>query len=89
MRRFIARRSVPEVMRSDNGSNFVGGCKELREAISGWNKSQIHEFLLQRNVMWLFNPPSGSHFGGVWAQCIRTVRKILIALMKEQPLMKG
>ncbi|XP_073237808.1 uncharacterized protein [Porites lutea] len=86
MRRFIARRGVPEVMRSDNGSDFVGGCKELREAISGWNKSQIHEFLLQRNVKWLFNPPSGSHFGGVWERCIRTVRKILVALMKEQPL---
>ena len=66
MRRFIARRGIPEVMRSDNGSNFVGGNKELREAISDWNESQIHEFLLQRNIKWLFNPPSGSHFGGVW-----------------------
>ena len=44
MRRFIARRGVPEVMRSDNGSNFVSGNKELREAISEWNESQIHEF---------------------------------------------
>ena len=32
------------------------------------------------------NPPSGSHFGGVWERCIRTVRKILVALIKEQPL---
>ena len=86
MRRFIARRGVPEVMRSDNGSNFVSGNKELREAISEWNESQIHEFLLQRNIKWLFNPPSGSHFGGVWERCIRTVRKILVALIKEQPL---
>ena len=86
MRRLIARRGIPEVMRSDNGSNFVGGNKELREAISRWNESQIHEFLLQRNIKWLFNPPSGSHFGGVWERCIRTVRKILVALMKEQPL---
>ena len=86
MHRFIARRGIPEVMRSDNGSNFVGGNKELREAISDWNESQIHEFLLQRNIKWLFNPPSVSHFGGVWERCIRTVRKILVALMKEQPL---
>lgn len=86
MRRFIARRGIPEVMRSDNGSNFIGGNKELREAISKCNESQIHEFLLQRNIKWLFNPPSGSHFGGVWERCIRTVRKILVALMKEQPL---
>jgi len=42
--------------------------------------------LLQRNIKWLFNPPSGSHFGGVWERCIRTVRKILVALIKEQPL---
>ena len=86
LRRFIARRGIPEVMRSDNGSNFVGGSKELQEAISDWNESQIHEFLLQRSIKWLFNPPSGSHFGGVWERCIRTVRKILVALMKEQPL---
>ena len=86
MRRFIARRGVPEVMRSDNGSNVVGGNKELREAISKWNESQIHEFLLQRNIKWLFNPPLGSLFGEVWEQCIRIVRKILVALMKEQPL---
>jgi len=70
-------------MRSDNGSHFAGRYKELREAISDWNESQIHEFLLQRNVKWLVNPPSGSHFRGVWERCIRTVRKILVALMKE------
>ena len=86
MRCFIARRGIPEVMRSDNGSNFVSGNKELREAISDWNESQIHEFLLQRNIKSLFNPPSGSHFSGMWERCIRTVRKILVALMKGQLL---
>ena len=86
MRRFIARRGIPKVMRSDNGSNFVGGNKALQEAISDWNESHIHEFFLQRNIKWLFNSPSGSHFGGMWERCIRTVRKILVALMKEQPL---
>ena len=34
MRRFIARRGTPELMRSDNGTNFVGGNKELSSAIS-------------------------------------------------------
>ena len=84
MCRFIAMRSVPDVMRSDNDSNFVHGNKELCKAISEWNERQIHEFLLQRNIKWLFNPPSGSYFGGVWEHYIRTIRKIL--LIKEQPL---
>lgn len=60
--------------------------KSSEKLFLGGNESQIHEFLLQRNIKWLFNPPSGSHFGGIWERCIRTVRKILVALMKEQPL---
>lgn len=86
LRRFIARRGQPEEMRSDNGGNFVRGERELREAINEWNQSQIHDFLLQRNIKWTFNPPAGSHHGGVWERCIRTVRKVMKALMKEQVL---
>ena len=84
LRRFIARRGKPEVIRSDNGSNFVSGEKEIRSAIENWNQEKIHQFLLQQNVKWIFNPPLGSHHGGVWERCIRTVRKILLALLKQQ-----
>lgn len=86
MRRFIARRGQPEEVRSDKGGNFVRGERELREAIEGWNQNKIGEFMLQRNVRWKFNPPGGSHHGGVWERCIRTVRKVMGALTKEQIL---
>lgn len=86
MRRFIARRGQPEEVRSDNGGNFVRGERELREAIEGWNQHKIGEFLLQRHVRWTFNPPGGSHHGGIWERCIRTVRKVMGALTKEQIL---
>lgn len=86
LRRFIARRGQPEEMRSDNGGNFVKGERELREEIEAWNQDQIHEFLLQRTVKWIFNPPAASHHGGVWERCIRTVRKVMKALLKEQTL---
>jgi transposase InsO family protein len=86
LRRFVARRGQPKEIRSDNGGNFVKGERELREAMNEWNQEQIHNFLLQRNVKWTFNPPAGSHFGGVWERCIRTVRKVMKALMKEQTL---
>jgi hypothetical protein len=86
MRRFIARRGPPEVMRSDNGGNFVSGEKELRSAVAAWNQERVHQFLLQRNVKWIFNPPAGSHHGGVWERCIRTVRKVLTALLNQQTL---
>lgn len=86
LRRFIARRGQPLHMRSDNGGNFVRGEKELREAMREWNQEKIHNFLLGRNIKWSFNPPAGSHHGGVWERCIRTVRKVMGALAKEQPL---
>ena len=73
-------------MRSDNGGNFVPGKKELCDAVNSWNQSQIHDYLLQRNTKWTFNPPAGSHHGGVWERCIRTVRKVLRAITKEQVL---
>ena len=41
---------------------------------------------MQRNVRWTFNPPKASHHGGVWERCIRTVRKVLNALTKDQEL---
>ncbi|PIK41879.1 hypothetical protein BSL78_21276 [Apostichopus japonicus] len=41
--------------------------------------------LCSGGIEWFFNPPAGSHFGGVWERMIRTTRKILYSLMKEQP----
>ena len=86
LRRFIARRGKPEEIRSDNGGNFVKGEKELRKAVEQWNQEQIHEFLLQRDIIWSFNPPAASHYGGVWERCIRSVRKVMKALLKQQIL---
>jgi hypothetical protein len=86
LRRFVARRGQPEEIRSDNGTNFVGGNRELWESINLWNQEKINQFLTQRNVKWTFNPPKASHHGGVWEHCIRTVRKVLNAIMTEQVL---
>ena len=86
LRRFIARRGQPLQMRSDNGGNFVKGEKELQQAVRQWNQDKIHGFLLAKNIKWIFNPPAGSHHEGVWERCIRTVRKVMRALLKEQPL---
>ena len=80
-----AGRGMPKEIRSDNGGNFVKAEKDLREAVRGWNQETIHTFLLAKNIRWIFNPPAGSHHGGVWERCIPTVRKVMKALLKEQP----
>ena len=86
LRRFIARRGKPVLLRTDNGTNFVSGKKEFRTCIQKWNRQRIHEYLLQQEVGWIFNPPAASHHGGIWERCIRTTRKILNALLNEQIL---
>ena len=86
LRRFIARRGSPQEIRSDNRSNFKGGERELRKAMQEWNQHQVHEFLLQHNVNWIFNPPYASHFGGIWERLIRSIRHVLKALLKVQIL---
>ncbi|CAC5383130.1 unnamed protein product [Mytilus coruscus] len=86
LRRFIARRGQVVKIRSDNGTNFVGAEKELKRSISDWNVEQIHDVMLQRNIDWQFNPPAGSHHGGVWERLIRSVRKVMNSVIKEQIL---
>lgn len=51
-RRFMARKGRPEEIRLDNGTNFVGGEKELREAVSKWNQTAINEFMVQKQAKW-------------------------------------
>ena len=82
----MARRGQPQMIRSDNGKNFVGAERELRQAVEAFDNARIGNQLLGRGIEWKFNPPFASHMGGVWERQIRTVRRVLAGLMKEQTL---
>lgn len=85
LRRFIGRRGKPHIMYSDNGTNFVGAERELREGIQGWNQETIADALLQENVKWQFNPPGAPHFGGLWEANVKSVKRAMYAILaKEQ-----
>lgn len=86
LRRFISRRGQVVHIRSDNGTNFIGANRELKEAIFAWNDKQIEKELLQVGVQWSFNPPAGSHYGGAWERIIRMVRNILCSVLRQQTL---
>ena len=42
--------------------------------------------MLKKDIELIFSPPYGSHHSGVWERCIRTTRKTLNALLKQQTL---
>ena len=83
LRRFITRRGPVREIRSDNGTNFVGATRELREAMDEMDHNEITEKLRQQQIDWKFNPPAASHMGGVWERQIRTTRRILNTLLRE------
>ena len=65
LRRFVARRGPPSDIYSNNGTNFVGADRELKQSLQEWNQSQIADFLSQKGIQWHFNPPASPHFGGI------------------------
>lgn len=86
LRRFVCRRGQVSVLRSDNGTNFVGAERELKDALKDLDQSKIQESMLRRKVKWIFNTPAASHHGGAWERQIRSVRKVLSSLLKQQTL---
>ena len=82
--RFVSLRGKPKEIYSDNGTNFKGAWRELREALKRLDQTKIYNRLRSNDVQWSFNPPEASHQGGIWEGMIASVRRILGALLKEQ-----
>lgn len=82
LRRFISIRGPIRVLRSDQGTNFIGAQRELREALAE-TEQLVREFLLQNQCEYILNPPHASHMGGVWERQIRSVRNALSTLLHQ------
>ena len=79
--RFLARRGMPLVICSDNGTNFVGTEKELLLCFLNLDKQKIALKLKQRGVKWKFNPPAAPHHEGVWERLVRSFKRTLYAIL--------
>ena len=88
LERFISRRGTVREIRSDNGTNLVGAANELKKAVTEMDQVKISAFLSQQGcdwIRWERNTPTASHMGGVWERMIRTVRNVLMSLIKDTP----
>ena len=82
--RFMSRRGHPKTVCCDNGSNFVGAERELQRSIREWDQQVIDRFAAARDIQWKFNPPMASHMGGAWERLIKSVCRVLSAVMTER-----
>lgn len=70
LRRFVARRGIPEHIYSDNGTNFIGANNQLRELYALYNsvehKNVVIKIANEYRITWHFIPPAAPHSGGLW-----------------------
>ena len=84
--RFVSRRRTHAIIWSDNGTNFVGAEKELRENIEKWITINIAVELAHKGIKWRFNPPSAPHQGGIWERLVRSFKRILYTILGTRRL---
>ena len=77
LHRCIPRRGFIKVLRSDNGSNYIGAKKELKEALKQLNHNKIIDAMSRQNIEWKFNPPISPWMGGVWEFLVKSVKRAL------------
>ncbi|KAK3748899.1 hypothetical protein QZH41_002890 [Actinostola sp. cb2023] len=80
----MARRGGPSHIWSDNGTNFVGAEKELRDGLQRLDNERIYDQLSQDGIQWHFNPPSSPHFGGVWERLVQSAKRALRVVAGKQ-----
>uniref|UniRef100_A0A336LWI0 CSON002273 protein n=1 Tax=Culicoides sonorensis TaxID=179676 RepID=A0A336LWI0_CULSO len=79
-RNFMNRRGPVSDIYCDNGKNFVGAEKVLKEALKQINFEHIANHFTSTNLEWHFNPPISPHMGGAWERLVKSVKKTLYAI---------
>lgn len=77
----MARRGMPRIVFSDNGTNFVASVSILGDAKGELSEQVIQQYASRENIEWHFNPPCASHMGGSWERMIRSIRRIMAGIL--------
>ena len=73
-RRFVAERSVPSIIYSDNAKTFKKSAKELAGLEQICSKEAQEAVTQKFGCRWVFIPDRASHFGGVWERLVGLVK---------------
>ncbi|XP_033229338.1 uncharacterized protein LOC117180878 [Belonocnema kinseyi] len=87
-KRFSARRGLSHTLYSDNGTNFVGADRQLRELFSeaSAESDKIVRHITDNHTTWKFNPSAAPHFGGLWEAAVKSVKHHLRRLVGDTTL---
>ena len=79
--RMANRRGLPKQMLSDNGTNFIGAHRELKELVDQIDQDKVEKNTANQGVQWNFNPPLAPHFGGIHESMIKSAKRAIYGIM--------
>ncbi|XP_062558129.1 uncharacterized protein LOC134223008 [Armigeres subalbatus] len=82
VRRFVGRRGPPVEFFSDNGTNFQGAHRILKEQIS----QGLATTFTSTNTIWNFIPPGAPHMSGAWERLVQSVKAAMTEAYAEGKL---
>lgn len=88
-KRFCARRGKPEACYSDQGTNFIGADRILKQQYQDCLKCIDTTFLKdvsEMGVTWHFNAPAWPTAGGLWEAAVKSMKYHLYRVIGNQKL---
>ena len=88
-RRFISLYGIPLQVRNDNGSNFIGAAREIKEMIIRWKRQEeadshkLKDFSAEYVIKWTFSTPLSPHHNGAVEAMVKSVKSSLNKILKE------
>ena len=83
LRRFVARRSTPKTILSDNATNFTATSKFLKEL---YNDPLVKTHCHDRNIDWKFLPPGAPWMGGFYERMIGSVKNCIRKVLYKKKI---
>ncbi len=87
LKRFIARRGLPSLIWSDNGTNFTGAARELKELYQFLKQpstqNDVNRYLGDKKITWKFIPQHAPHFGGIWEAAVKSMKAHLKRILGD------
>ena len=83
LRRFKTRTGQVKSIHCDNGTNFKGAGRELKQACSRLDKNSIKKYLLESLIEWKFDPPSSPWIGGICESLVKSIKRALKSTIKD------
>lgn len=81
---FLLQKGTPREYFSDNGTNFIGTEKELRQSLKDVDRNELIRTFTTSTTKRNFNPPSAPHIGGAWERMVISVKNVLYKMSTQR-----